>query len=80
MATEGFTAMTLREPIGVAGQIIPWVSAAPSGPGALPGTLACDTRRYPRSALQNFPILMAGWKLAPALAAGCTIVLKVRVH
>ncbi|KAL4449497.1 hypothetical protein ABPG77_007141 [Micractinium sp. CCAP 211/92] len=49
VATEGFTAYTLREPIGVVGQIIPW----------------------------NFPILMAGWKLAPALAAGCTIVLKV---
>ncbi|KAI7838277.1 hypothetical protein COHA_007931 [Chlorella ohadii] len=48
-ATEGFTAYTLREPIGVAGQIIPW----------------------------NFPILMAGWKIAPALAAGCCIVLKV---
>ncbi len=39
---------TRREPIGVAGQIIPW----------------------------NFPLLMAAWKLAPALAAGCTIVLK----
>jgi phenylacetaldehyde dehydrogenase len=39
---------TLREPVGVAGQIIPW----------------------------NFPLLMAAWKLAPALAAGCTIVLK----
>src|SRR5471032_3391672 len=25
----------------------------------------------------NFPLLMAAWKLAPALAAGCTIVLKV---
>lgn len=24
----------------------------------------------------NFPILMAAWKLAPALAAGCTVVLK----
>ena len=33
---------TLREPIGVCGQIIPW----------------------------NFPLLMAAWKLAPALAAG----------
>src|SRR6478735_5690844 len=41
-------AYTLREPIGVVGQIIPW----------------------------NFPLLMAAWKLAPALAAGCTIVLK----
>ena len=40
---------TLREPVGVVGQIIPW----------------------------NFPLLMAAWKLAPALAAGCTVVLKV---
>ena len=39
---------TLREPVGVVGQIIPW----------------------------NFPLLMMAWKLAPALAAGCTIVLK----
>src|SRR5687767_297570 len=39
---------TLREPIGVLGQIIPW----------------------------NFPLLMAAWKLAPALAAGNTVVLK----
>ncbi len=44
-----YHAYTLREPIGVVGQIIPW----------------------------NFPMLMASWKLAPALAAGCTIVLKV---
>ncbi len=43
-----YFAYTLREPIGVVGQIIPW----------------------------NFPLLMAAWKLAPALAAGCTIVLK----
>ena len=40
---------TLREPIGVVGQIIPW----------------------------NFPLLMAAWKLGPALAAGCTVVLKL---
>src|ERR1700690_1835939 len=39
---------TLREPIGVAAQIIPW----------------------------NYPLLMAAWKLAPAIAAGCTCVLK----
>src|SRR5580692_6083890 len=39
---------TLREPVGVAGQIIPW----------------------------NYPLLMAAWKLAPALAAGCTCILK----
>src|SRR5579871_6470321 len=40
---------TLREPIGVVGQIIPW----------------------------NFPLLMAAWKLAPALTCGCTVVLKL---
>jgi phenylacetaldehyde dehydrogenase len=43
-----FHAYTLREPVGVVGQIIPW----------------------------NFPLLMAAWKLGPALATGCTIVLK----
>jgi phenylacetaldehyde dehydrogenase len=41
-------AYSMREPVGVVGQIIPW----------------------------NFPLLMAVWKVAPALAAGCTIVLK----
>lgn len=44
----GFFAYTLREPVGVVGQIIPW----------------------------NFPLLMAAWKLAPALACGCTVVMK----
>ncbi len=39
---------TKREPVGVAGQIIPW----------------------------NFPMLMVAWKWGPALAAGCSIVLK----
>jgi phenylacetaldehyde dehydrogenase len=43
-----YLAMSLKEPVGVAGQIIPW----------------------------NFPLLMAAWKLGPALASGCTIVLK----
>ncbi len=43
-----FLAYTVREPIGVVGQIIPW----------------------------NFPLLMAAWKLGPALATGCTVVLK----
>ncbi len=43
-----YLAYTLREPVGVVGQIIPW----------------------------NFPLLMAAWKLAPALASGCTVVLK----
>ena len=43
-----FLSYTLREPVGVVGQIIPW----------------------------NFPLLMAAWKLAPALAVGCTVVLK----
>ncbi len=39
---------TLREPVGVCGQIIPW----------------------------NFPLLMAAWKLGPALACGNTVILK----
>jgi phenylacetaldehyde dehydrogenase len=39
---------TLREPVGVVGQIIPW----------------------------NFPLLMAAWKLGPALATGNTVVIK----
>jgi phenylacetaldehyde dehydrogenase len=43
-----FHAFTLREPVGVVGQIIPW----------------------------NFPLLMAAWKLGPALAAGNCVVLK----
>jgi betaine-aldehyde dehydrogenase len=41
-------AFAMREPVGVAGQIIPW----------------------------NYPLLMAAWKIAPAIAAGCTVVLK----
>jgi betaine-aldehyde dehydrogenase len=41
-------ALAMREPVGVAGQIIPW----------------------------NYPLLMAAWKVGPALAAGCTVVLK----
>jgi phenylacetaldehyde dehydrogenase len=48
MPSEYFS-YTLREPVGVVAQIIPW----------------------------NFPLLMAAWKLAPALATGCTVVLKV---
>jgi phenylacetaldehyde dehydrogenase len=48
MPGANFHAYTLREPIGVVGQIIPW----------------------------NFPLLMAAWKLGPALATGCTVVLK----
>ena len=43
-----YLAYTLREPVGVVGQIIPW----------------------------NFPLLMAAWKLGPALATGCTVILK----
>ena len=43
-----YQAYTVREPIGVVGQIVPW----------------------------NFPLIMAVMKLAPALAAGCTVVLK----
>ncbi|HUK47244.1 MAG TPA: aldehyde dehydrogenase family protein [Terriglobales bacterium] len=43
-----YLAYTLREPVGVVGQIIPW----------------------------NFPLIMASMKLGPALAVGCTCVLK----
>jgi acyl-CoA reductase-like NAD-dependent aldehyde dehydrogenase len=39
---------SLKEPVGVCGQIVPW----------------------------NYPLVLASWKLAPALAAGCTVVLK----
>lgn len=45
---QRFFAYTVKEPVGVVGQIIPW----------------------------NFPLLMAAWKLGPALATGNTIVLK----
>ncbi len=41
----------------------------------------CYTRREPVGVCAqivpwNFPLLMAAWKVAPALAAGCTVVLK----
>lgn len=45
---RAYHAYTLRDPVGVAGLIIPW----------------------------NAPLAMASWKLGPALAAGCTCVLK----
>jgi acyl-CoA reductase-like NAD-dependent aldehyde dehydrogenase len=52
--------------------------------GVLPVTapnMLCYTRREPVGVCAqiipwNFPLLMAAWKLGPALAAGCTIVLK----
>lgn len=47
-----FTSKAVREPVGVAGAIIPW----------------------------NYPLLMAAWKVAPALAAGCCMVLKPSEH
>src|SRR5436190_21357978 len=43
-----FLYYSLKEPVGVCGQIVPW----------------------------NYPLMMTTWKLAPALAAGCTVVLK----
>ena len=41
----------------------------------------CYTRKEPVGVCGqiipwNFPLMMASWKLAPALAAGCTVVLK----
>ena len=44
----GFLNYTLREPMGVVGQVVPW----------------------------NFPLMFTSWKMAPALAAGNTIVMK----
>ena len=49
-------------------------------PGPMPGYLA-HTVREPVGVVGaivpwNFPLLLASWKVAPALAAGCTIVLK----
>jgi acyl-CoA reductase-like NAD-dependent aldehyde dehydrogenase len=52
--------------------------------GVLPVTapnMLCYTRREPvgvcgQNVPWNFPLLMAAWKLGPALAAGCTSVLK----
>jgi aldehyde dehydrogenase (NAD+)/gamma-glutamyl-gamma-aminobutyraldehyde dehydrogenase len=41
-------ALITREPVGVAGMVLPW----------------------------NFPLVMAAWKIAPALAVGCSVVVK----
>jgi aldehyde dehydrogenase (NAD+) len=43
-----FFSYTKHEPVGIAGQVIPW----------------------------NFPLMMQAWKFGPALAAGCTCILK----
>ena len=47
-APGGWHAYTVREPVGVAGQIVPW----------------------------NYPLMGAASKIAPAIAAGCAVVLK----
>ncbi|MFW8634912.1 aldehyde dehydrogenase [Cribrihabitans pelagius] len=47
-ASEDHIALVVREPIGVAGLVLPW----------------------------NFPLLMLAWKIGPALAAGCSVVVK----
>lgn len=47
-AVEDLQTMIVKEPMGVAGLIVPW----------------------------NFPLLMTAWKVAPALAAGNSIILK----
>ncbi|MGA9173369.1 MAG: aldehyde dehydrogenase family protein [Thermoactinomyces sp.] len=44
----GFFHYSVKEPVGVCAQIVPW----------------------------NYPLMMAAWKVAPALAAGCTLILK----
>jgi aldehyde dehydrogenase (NAD+) len=43
-----YVGMTIKEPIGVVGAILPW----------------------------NYPLALTAWKVAAALAAGCTVVLK----
>jgi len=48
MHGEQWRAFSVKEPVGVVGQIVPW----------------------------NFPLAMAIWKIGPALATGCTCVLK----
>lgn len=48
VSVPGEFCYTIKEPVGVCAQIVPW----------------------------NYPLLMAAWKVAPALAAGCTVVLK----
>src|SRR6476620_8782581 len=45
---QGFLNYTLRQPVGVVGQIVPW----------------------------NFPLMFTSWKMAPALAAGNSVVMK----
>lgn len=60
--------VTLKEPVGVVGQIIPWVR--------FQVFLANELFLTIIRVFQNFPILMLSWKWAPALAAGCTIVMK----
>jgi acyl-CoA reductase-like NAD-dependent aldehyde dehydrogenase len=50
-------------------------------PVAAGAGMHCYTRHEPVGVCAqvipwNFPLLMAAWKLAPALAAGCTVVLK----
>ena len=45
---ENALALITREPVGVAGMVLPW----------------------------NFPLVMAAWKIAPALAVGCSVVVK----
>ncbi|MBA4601895.1 aldehyde dehydrogenase family protein [Thermoactinomyces mirandus] len=45
---NGFFHYSVKEPVGVCAQIVPW----------------------------NYPLMMTAWKIAPALAAGCTIILK----
>jgi phenylacetaldehyde dehydrogenase len=57
----------------ITGSTIPW---------SVPNEFLSYTMREPVGVVGqiipwNFPLLMAAWKLAPALAAGCTVVLKV---
>jgi acyl-CoA reductase-like NAD-dependent aldehyde dehydrogenase len=58
-------------PTKITGEVLPVASP----------NIHCYTRKEPVGVCAqivpwNFPLLMAAWKLAPALAAGCTVVLK----
>ena len=57
---------TRMEPVGVVGQIIPWNYPVGTHTHTHRHTCACFV----------FEVAMLAWKWAPALAAGCTIVMK----
>jgi succinate-semialdehyde dehydrogenase/glutarate-semialdehyde dehydrogenase len=54
-----------------------WSSHLPAGPGGLGSTVRPDALGVVAAITPwNFPVALVVWKLAPALAAGCTVVVK----